>query len=163
MPHFISLAASMNLEHSIKEESHERYPVHLQCLRNIKKIKYPDFQAVTRTDRHKPHQQTPMVAPLTLIQISIYCLADARLLQVTDLHRGPAIISSNRSIGPPGLVKDLPRHTVLPPADSSRCLSQGNTLGPCLQAMVKKILPGLHIPHVGNVNFMAQLAPISGK
>ena len=47
MPHFISLAASMNLEHSIKEESHERYLVHLQCLRNIKKIKYPDFQAMT--------------------------------------------------------------------------------------------------------------------
>ena len=37
----------MNLEHSIKEESHERYPVHLQCLGNIKKIKYPDFQAMT--------------------------------------------------------------------------------------------------------------------
>ena len=47
MPHFISLATSMNLEHSIKKESHERYPVHLQCLRNIKKIKYPDFQAMT--------------------------------------------------------------------------------------------------------------------
>ena len=37
----------MNLEHSIKVESHERYPVHLKCLRNIKKIKYPDFQAMT--------------------------------------------------------------------------------------------------------------------
>ena len=37
----------MNLEHSIKVESHERYLVHLQCLRNIKKIKYPDFQAMT--------------------------------------------------------------------------------------------------------------------
>ena len=37
----------MNLEHSIKEGSHERYPVHLQCFRNIKKIKYPDFQAMT--------------------------------------------------------------------------------------------------------------------
>ena len=37
----------MNLEHSIKEGSHERYPVHLQYLRNIKKIKYPDFQAMT--------------------------------------------------------------------------------------------------------------------
>ena len=47
MPHSISLAASMNLEHSIKEGSHERYPVHLKCLRNIKKIKYPDFQAMT--------------------------------------------------------------------------------------------------------------------
>ena len=49
MPHSFSLAASMNLEHSIKEGSHERYPVHLQCLRNIKKIKYPDFQAMTQT------------------------------------------------------------------------------------------------------------------
>ena len=47
MPHSISLAASMNLEHSIQVESHDRYPVHLQCLRNIKKIKYPDFQAMT--------------------------------------------------------------------------------------------------------------------
>ena len=46
MPHSISLAESMNLEHSIKEESHERYPVHLKCLR---KIKYPDFQAMTFT------------------------------------------------------------------------------------------------------------------
>ena len=49
MPHSFSLAVSMNLEHSIKEESHERYPVHLQCLGNIKKIKYPDFQAMTLT------------------------------------------------------------------------------------------------------------------
>ena len=47
MPHSFSLAVSMNLEHSIKEESHERYPVHLQCLGNIKKIKYLDFQAMT--------------------------------------------------------------------------------------------------------------------
>ena len=36
-----SHAVSMNLEHSIKEESHERYPVHLQCFRNIKKKKKP--------------------------------------------------------------------------------------------------------------------------
>ena len=48
MPHSFSYAVSMNLEHSIKEESHERYPVHLQCLGNIKKIKYPDFQAMTQ-------------------------------------------------------------------------------------------------------------------
>ena len=41
MPHSFSLAESMNLEHSIKEESHERYPVHLKCLRNIKKKKIP--------------------------------------------------------------------------------------------------------------------------
>ena len=47
MPHSISLAESMNLEHSIKVGSHKRYPVHLKCLRNIKKIKYPDFQAMT--------------------------------------------------------------------------------------------------------------------
>ena len=44
MPHLFSYAVSMNLEHSIKEGSHERYPDHLQCFRNIKKIKYPDFQ-----------------------------------------------------------------------------------------------------------------------
>ena len=47
MPHSISLAASMSLEYSIKVGSHERYLVHLRCLRNIKKIKYPDFQAMT--------------------------------------------------------------------------------------------------------------------
>ena len=47
MPHSFSHAVSMNLEHSIKEGSHERYPVHLQCFRNIKKIKYPAFQAMT--------------------------------------------------------------------------------------------------------------------
>ena len=43
MPLSFSYAISMNLEHSIKEGSHERYPDHLQCFRNIKKIKYPDF------------------------------------------------------------------------------------------------------------------------
>ena len=47
MPHLIFLAESMNLEYSIKVGSHERYLVHLKCLRNIKKIKYPDFQAMT--------------------------------------------------------------------------------------------------------------------
>ena len=47
MPHSFSHAVSMNLEHSIKEGSYERYPDHLQCFRNIKKIKYPDFQAMT--------------------------------------------------------------------------------------------------------------------
>ena len=41
MPHSISLAESMNLEHSIKVGSHERYPVHLKCLRNKKKKKKP--------------------------------------------------------------------------------------------------------------------------
>ena len=44
MPHSFSYAVSMNLEHSIKEGSHERYTDHFQCFRNIKKIKYPDFQ-----------------------------------------------------------------------------------------------------------------------
>ena len=33
MPHSFSHAVSMNLEHSIKEGSHERYPDHLQCFR----------------------------------------------------------------------------------------------------------------------------------
>ena len=47
MPHSFSYAVSMNLEHSIKEGSHERYPDHFQCFRNKKKIKYPDFQAMT--------------------------------------------------------------------------------------------------------------------
>ena len=47
MPHSFSYAVSMNLEHSIKEGSHERYTDHFQCFRNIKKIKYPDFQAMT--------------------------------------------------------------------------------------------------------------------
>ena len=47
MPHSFSHAVSMNLEHSIKEGSHERYPVHLQSFRNIKKKKNPDFQAMT--------------------------------------------------------------------------------------------------------------------
>ena len=49
MPHSFSYAVSMNLEHSIKEGSHERYTDHFQCFRNIKKIKYPDFQAMTKT------------------------------------------------------------------------------------------------------------------
>ena len=47
MPHSFSYAVSMNLEHSIKEGSHERYPDHFQCFGNIKKKKYPDFQAMT--------------------------------------------------------------------------------------------------------------------
>ena len=47
MPHSFSYAVSMNLEHSIKEGSHERYTDHFQCFRNIIKIKYPDFQAMT--------------------------------------------------------------------------------------------------------------------
>ena len=41
MPHSFSYAVSMNLEHSIKEGSPERYPDHLQCFRNIKKNKIP--------------------------------------------------------------------------------------------------------------------------
>ena len=43
MPHSFSYAVSMNLEHSIKEGSHERYPDHFQCFRNIKKNKIPRF------------------------------------------------------------------------------------------------------------------------
>ena len=57
MPHSFSYAVSMNLEHSIKEGSHERYPDHLQCFRNIKKIKYPDFQAMT-LQTSKPYKFT---------------------------------------------------------------------------------------------------------
>ena len=52
MPHSFSYAVSMNLEHSIKEGSHERYPDHFQCFRN-KKIKYPDFQAMTYRSIHE--------------------------------------------------------------------------------------------------------------
>ena len=66
MPHSFSLAASMNLEHSIKEESHERYPFHLQCLRNIKKIKYPDFQAMT----HTSYQSTDTTIAIFQIPLS---------------------------------------------------------------------------------------------
>ena len=47
MPYSFSHAVSMNPEHSIKEGSPERYPDHFQCFRNIKKIKYLDFQAMT--------------------------------------------------------------------------------------------------------------------
>ena len=55
MPHSFSYAVSMNLEHSIKEGSHERYPDHFQSFGNIKKIKYPDFQAMTLL-RHSKNQ-----------------------------------------------------------------------------------------------------------
>ena len=58
MPHLISLAESMNLEHSIKVGNHERYPVHLKCLRNIKKIKCPDFQAMTLATGNIGHRGT---------------------------------------------------------------------------------------------------------
>ena len=47
MSHSISHAESMDLKHSINLCNHERYPVHLKCLKNIQKIKYPDFQAMT--------------------------------------------------------------------------------------------------------------------
>ena len=47
MPHSFSHAVSMNLEHSIKEGSPERYTDHFQCFRNIIKNKIPDFQAMT--------------------------------------------------------------------------------------------------------------------
>ena len=52
MPHSFSYAVSMNLEHSIKEGSHERYPDHLQCFR-----KYPDFQAMTLSKGLDKHLQ----------------------------------------------------------------------------------------------------------
>ena len=60
MPHSFSYAVSMNLEHSIKEGSHERYTDHFQCFRNIKKIKYPDFQAMTPI-RHNPGVSLPLI------------------------------------------------------------------------------------------------------
>ena len=47
MSHWISHAETMDQKHSINLCNHERYPVHLKCLRNIQKIKYPDFQAMT--------------------------------------------------------------------------------------------------------------------
>ena len=47
MSHSISHAEPMDQKHSINLCNHERYPVHLKCLRNIQKIKYPDFQAMT--------------------------------------------------------------------------------------------------------------------
>ena len=43
MPYSFSYAVSMNLEHSIKEGSHERYTDHFQCFRNIIKNKIPRF------------------------------------------------------------------------------------------------------------------------
>ena len=65
MPHSFSLAVSMNLEHSIKEGSHERYPVHLQCLRNIKKKKNPDFQAMTHMMVLRSHDPGTQVSQLS--------------------------------------------------------------------------------------------------
>ena len=47
MTHSISHAEPMDQKHSINLCNHERYPVHLKCLRNIQKIKYPEFQAMT--------------------------------------------------------------------------------------------------------------------
>ena len=47
MSHSISHAEPVDQKHSINLCNHERYPVHLKCLRNIQKIKYPDFQAMT--------------------------------------------------------------------------------------------------------------------
>ena len=73
MPHSFSLAVSMNLEHSIKEGSHERYPDHLQCFRNIKKIKYPDFQAMTS------------VKHITII-LAHFVQVDAFIVESKSLH-----------------------------------------------------------------------------
>ena len=47
MTHSISHAEPMDQKHSINLCNHEGYLVHLKCLRNIQKIKYPDFQAMT--------------------------------------------------------------------------------------------------------------------
>ena len=47
MCHSIYHVESMDKKHSINLCNHEGYPVHLKYLRNIKKIKYPDFQAMT--------------------------------------------------------------------------------------------------------------------
>ena len=47
MSHSVSHAEQKNQKHNINLCNHERYPVHLKYLRNIQKIKYPDFQAMT--------------------------------------------------------------------------------------------------------------------
>ena len=48
MSHPVSYAEQRDQKHNINLCNHERYPVHLKCLRNIQKIKYPDFQAMTQ-------------------------------------------------------------------------------------------------------------------
>ena len=47
MSHSVSHTEQRNQKHSINLCNHERYLGHLKCLRNIQKIKYPDFQAMT--------------------------------------------------------------------------------------------------------------------
>ena len=47
MSHSVSHAEQRDQKHNINLCNHERYPVHLKCLRNIQKIKYPDLQAMT--------------------------------------------------------------------------------------------------------------------
>ena len=47
MSHSVSHMEQRNQKHSINLCNHERYPGHLKCLKNIQKIKYPDFQAMT--------------------------------------------------------------------------------------------------------------------
>ena len=47
MSHLVSHAEQRDQKHNINLCNHERYPVHLKYLRNIQKIKYPDFQAMT--------------------------------------------------------------------------------------------------------------------
>ena len=49
MSHLVSHTEQRNQKHSINLCNHERYPGHLKCLKNIQKIKYPDFQAMTPT------------------------------------------------------------------------------------------------------------------
>ena len=51
MSHSISHTEPTDQKHSINLCNHERYPVHLKYLRNIQKIKYPDFQAMTLTQQ----------------------------------------------------------------------------------------------------------------
>ena len=76
MFHSISHEEPMDKKHSINLCNHERYLVHLKCLRNIKKIKYPDFQAMTRV--HSNNTRTELIAltetnyvPLRQVQISL--------------------------------------------------------------------------------------------
>ena len=47
MSHSVSHTEQRNQKHNINLCNHERYPGHLKCLKNIQKIKYPDFQAMT--------------------------------------------------------------------------------------------------------------------
>ena len=71
MPHSISLAESMNLEHSITVWSHERYPVHLQCLRNIKnKIPwFPGHDTIFKSKRDYVRNEQKLLEYIQYTQI----------------------------------------------------------------------------------------------